>query len=98
MHVNAERETGVMRRGKKKSCVYSLLQTTLLRTHIRGDPSAVFDRVALDGDVVDLSVRVGENKVLPGRDGLARLRPALCILQEAAEGKKGSVFGCKQVP
>lgn len=46
-------------------CVYSLVPTTLLHTHIRGDPSAVFDRVALDGDVVDLSVRVGEDKMLP---------------------------------
>lgn len=55
---------GVVRGGK--SCVYSFARTTLLRTHIGGDPSAVFDRVALDGDVVDLSVCVGENEMLPG--------------------------------
>lgn len=64
MHVNTEGEMGVVQ--GKKSCVYSLARTTSLRTHIGGDPSAVFDRVALDGDVVDLSVCVGENKMLPG--------------------------------
>lgn len=36
------------------------------QTHIRGDPCTVFDCVALYGDVVDLSVSVGENKMLPG--------------------------------
>lgn len=64
MHVNAAGGMGVVRGGK--SCVYSLARTTLLRTHIGGDPSAVFDRVALDGDVVDLTVCVGENEMLPG--------------------------------
>lgn len=65
MHVNADEEIEVVGR-RKKSCVYSLVQTSLLHTHIRGDPSAVFDRVALHSDVVDLSVRVSENKMLPG--------------------------------
>lgn len=36
------------------------------QTHIGGDPCTVFDCVALYGDVVDLPVSVGENKVLPG--------------------------------
>lgn len=51
-------------------------------THVRGDPGPVLHRVALHSDVVDLPVRVGEHKVLPGRDGLARLRLALGVLQE----------------
>lgn len=64
MHVNADEEMEVV--GGRKSCVHSLFRTTLLHTHIGGDPSAVFDCVALDSDVVDLSVRVSENKMLPG--------------------------------
>lgn len=52
--------------GRGKGFVYSLALTALLHTHIGGDPGAVLDRVALDGDMVDLSVCVGENKMLPG--------------------------------
>lgn len=58
-------------------------QKTGKQTHIGGDPCTVFDRVALYGDVVNLAVSVGENKMLPGWDGLARLWLALSILQEA---------------
>lgn len=62
---------------------FSLKNRADRRAHIRGDPCAIFDCVALYGDVVDLPVSVGENKMLSGRDGLARLWLALSILQEA---------------
>lgn len=61
-------------------------------THIGGDPSPIFDRVALHSDVVDLPVCVRENEMLPGRDGLAGLRLALCILQETVEVTSVSVW------
>lgn len=65
MHVNADEAMEVVGVGGRVEAACSLVQMTLLHTYIRGDPSAVFDRVALDGDVVDLSVRVSENKMLP---------------------------------
>ena len=62
---------------------FFLLKQTGKQTHIGGDPCTVFDRVALYGDVVDLPVSVGKNKMLPGWDGLARLWLTLSILQKA---------------
>lgn len=52
-------------------------------THVWRNPGAVFHRVPLNSEVINLAVTVSEHKMFPGGDVLTEFGFTFCFLQQA---------------